>query len=110
MKPNYQKYDPKGWCGDPKRGAALGRARTLEVDDPREWNGRIYLRRVRMRDHGDYDYLGTYWGANIGGIGDLYWCAHHDDEGDIDFVVRAQNREHAKQLVLEELPKARFFR
>ena len=25
MRPDYTTNDPKGWCGDPARGAALGR-------------------------------------------------------------------------------------
>lgn len=120
MKPNYRKYDPKSWCGDPKRGAAMGRACVIDVEDPHEFNGKLYLSKLRMVD-GDYDNLGTYFG----GIGDLWWCARHDYlEGspeyilqaqmggdlDIDFIVRAQSRDHAKQLVREKLPKARFFR
>lgn len=111
MKPNYHKYDPGGWGGNPRRGAAMGRATIINVDKPLEWNGRLYLSKLRMVDEGAYDNLGTYFGANIGGIGDLWWCAHHDDyAGDIDFVVRAQNREQAKALVRQELPNARFFR
>lgn len=105
--PDYTVHDPKGWCGDPKRGAAMGRYDYLP-DDPEEYTGKLYLRRVRMIEQGDYDYLGTYWGANIDNIGDIYWCASEDLE--VDFCVRAQNREHAKLHVLDKLPNARFFR
>ena len=107
--PDYTTNDPKGWCGDPKRGAAMGRATIIDVD-PETFDGQLYVTKVRMGgDYGDdYDYLGTYFGANLDNIGDIYWVAAENLK--VDFVVRAQNREHAEQLVLEQLPKARFFR
>jgi len=117
MKPSYSKYDPKGWCGDPKRGAALGRPTIIEVD-PETFKGRVYLSRIVLREMGDYDVNGTYFGA-----GDpLYWCALHShypqpgqkatdaDAQDIDFMLRAKTRDEAKRKVLEKLPGARFWR
>jgi len=106
MKPNYQKYDPRGWCGDPQRGAALGRPTIIEVE--KKFAGRVYLSRIKLIDF-DYDVNGTYFG---GGPPPLYWCALHDaEEGkDIDFMLRAETREDAKRQVLKLLPNVRFFR
>jgi len=100
--PSYSTNDPKGWCGDPSRGAALGRA-TIQDADPEEVTGKLYLRRVRL-DSGGYDPNGTYFG-----IGNpLYWCA--DADGEIDFMLRAFDREDAKEEVREVYPHAKFWR
>lgn len=42
-KPDYKDNDPRGWCGDPSRGAAMGRE-TI-VGDP-NYSGRLYVRKV----------------------------------------------------------------
>jgi hypothetical protein len=34
MTPSYKTHDPKGWCGDPQRGAALGRHAHKPADTP----------------------------------------------------------------------------
>ena len=102
--PDYSTHDPKGWCGDPRRGAALGRA-TIQEGDAKTVTGRMTLRRVRMSADGAYDSNGTYFGC-----GDpLYWCAYSDDDHDVDFVIRARSRDDAKAQVLEEYPDAKFF-
>lgn len=100
--PSYKTNDPKGWCGDPSRGAALGRNPIHDAD--RAAPVRLYLRRVRI-DQGGYDPNGTYFGA-----GDrIYWYA--DENGDIDGVTRAHSREAAKLLITARFyPKATFFR
>ena len=100
--PSYQTNDPKGWCGNPSRGAALGRP-TIQDADPDAFTGKLYLRRVHLND-GGYDRNGTYfgWGSP------LYWCA--DESGDIDFMLRAADREDAKCQVLCDYPGARFWR
>lgn len=103
MMPSYSTYDPKGWGGDPKRGAAMGRRKVLDVDEE-TWSGKLYLRKVRMSADGAYDNLGTYWGLG----NPLYWAA--DDSGQVDFVVRALNREEAKIAVRHLLPNAQFFK
>lgn len=100
MSPSYSTHDPKGWCGDPRRGAALGRA-TYEGD--RNYSGKLYLRRIRL-DSGGYDVNGTYFGHG----GPLFWCA--SDDTTIDFMLRASDRKDAKRKVLETYPHARFFR
>jgi hypothetical protein len=98
--PSYKANDPKGWGGDPARGAALGRP-TIQ-DAGAEFAGVLRLRRVYL-DGGGYDSNGTYFGT-----GDpLYWAA--SDDGDIDYMLRAKGREEARREVLRRYPKARFF-
>jgi len=97
--PDYDVNDPKGWCGDPRRGAAMGR---VDIhDEPSSFAGQLSMKRIRMCATGDYDLLGTYWGC-----GDpLYWYAN--EEQTIDGVVRAKDREDARRQVLEKYPKAK---
>ena len=97
---SYQANGPKWWCGDPRRGAALGRP-TITGDAG--YGGRLYLRRIRLNS-GGYDRNGTYFGHGR----PLFWCASAD--GAIDRMTRADDREDAKRLMLEEYPNARFFR
>lgn len=99
--PDFKVHDPKGWCGDPRRGAAMGRG-SWHLDDKDAFDGKLYLRYMPLVD-GDYDKNGTYWG----GPGPLYWCANEDQT--IDFVIRARNREDAKAQVKALYPKARFY-
>jgi hypothetical protein len=99
MTPSYKTHDPRGWCGDPRRGAALGRTTRLGSYD----GSRLTLRRVPL-DSGGYDSNGTYFGHGE----PLYWCA--SDDGSIDFCVRATSREGAKQAVRKEIPGAKFYR
>jgi hypothetical protein len=101
MQPDYKTNDPRGWCGDPSRGAALGRG-SLHTDGD-HFEGRLYLRCIRL-NQGGYDANGTYFG-----IGDpLYWCA--SDDGDIDFMLRARSRNEARRKVLERYPHAKVRR
>jgi len=98
--PNYQKNDPHGWCGDMKRGAAMGRHSFHEPN----FQGKLYLRKVRL-NQGGYDVNGTYFG---GGPPMLYWCASADCE--VDFTLRANGRLDARQQVLERYPGAQVRR
>lgn len=99
--PDYSRNDPKGWCGDPSRGAALGRPTIKE--ESKEYSGRLYLWHMRL-DAGGYDKNGTYFG-----IGErLYWCANEDHT--VDFMLRAAAREDARAQVLKEYPKAKVRR
>jgi hypothetical protein len=57
--PDYSTHDPKGWCGNPSRGAALGRPTVM--DAPKDFSGRLFVSRVRLNS-GGYDKNGTYFG------------------------------------------------
>lgn len=104
--PDYKTHDPRGWCGDPQRGAALGRGPAIVDVDPATFTGKMVLRRIHL--HGDYDQLGTYWGSGA----PLYWYAASDADGNtlVDGVTRAEDREHAKEIVRSKFPKVRFYR
>ena len=97
---SYKTNDPRGWGGDPKRGAALGRP-TLK--GPADFSGKLTLQRVRL-DSGGYDSNGTYFGMGA----PLFWYA--SDDGEIDAVLRASDREAAKREIAALYPKARFYR
>jgi len=99
--PDYGENDPKGWCGDPSRGAALGRP-TIR-DEPPEYTGHLYLWHVRL-DAGGYDKNGTYFGAGQR----LYWCSNM--ELTVDYMLRADDRASARELVLKDYPKAKVRR
>ena len=102
--PDYKDNDPRGWCGDPRRGAAMGRP-SIHADDRKGYAGKLYLRRVRL--NGDYDSNGTYFGGGPGTL-PLFWCASAD--GEIDFMLRAHGRDDAKEEILADYPLASFFR
>jgi len=99
---DYTVHDPKGWCGDPRRGAALGRP-SYEADDPATWEGKLYVSESRL-DSGGYDENGTYFGHGDA----LFWVRSADYE--IDYMIRAPNRVMAVKLVMIEYPKASFAR
>lgn len=101
-RPDYATHDPKGWCGDPKRGAALGRA-DYHAENRFDYAGRFYLSEVKLT--GDYDRLGTYWGGGPGTL-PLFWCASED--GEVDFCLRAGNRRQAAEKVTQMYPAARL--
>ena len=97
--PDYTTNDPKGWCGDPRRGAAMGRAAIH--DAPKSFTGRIYLRRTYLNSDG-YDTNGTYFGH---GIQPLYWYA--SECGEIDAMIRTNSRTDARAFVLNIYPNAK---
>lgn len=101
--PSYKTNDPRGWCGDPSRGAALGRPTIQDADKTAPV--KLYVRRVRL--NGDYDSNGTYFGGGPGTL-PLYWVA--DASGEVDFMLRAHDRDDAKEQALAQYPAARFFR
>lgn len=96
--PDYKRHDPKGWCGDPKRGAALGRP-TVQ-DESKDYTGKLTLRRSYL-DCDGYDSNGTYFGWGK----PLYWCANENNT--IDFMLRAPDRQNARAQVLEKYPNAK---
>ena len=97
--PDYRKHDPRGWCGDPKRGAALGRY-PYHLENKPAFSGRLFLMRIRL-DVGGYDKNGTYWGHGR----TLYWCSNL--ENTVDFCFRADDHEAAKKVVLSMYPRAK---
>ncbi len=99
--PDYKTYDPKGFGGDPKRGAALGRPAIHDKEDPTT-PIKLYMRQVNL-DYGGYDRNGTYFGAGP----TIYWYANA--EGDVDSTLRAWSRSEAKTQVRLLYPKATFF-
>ena len=99
--PDYKTNDPKGWCGDPTRGAALGRYDVHKED--KEYDDKLSLQRMRL-NNGGYDENGTYFGHGK----PLYWCAN--DASTIDFMLRAPDRSTARQAVLQLYPKAKVRR
>ena len=101
MRPSYKTNDPRGWCGDPTRGAAMGRGALHEAT--KDASVKLTLRRIRLCS-GGYDPNGTYYGIGA----PLYWYA--DDDGTIDAMTRAHNRDDAKAHIRERYPNARFFR
>lgn len=88
---DYKKNDPRGWMGDPSRGAAHGRPHinTLKPD----YTGYIYVREVVL-DDGGYDCLGTYFG--IGGR--LWWCTVDGGDNRLDWVLRGSAESAVTQL------------
>jgi hypothetical protein len=99
MDADYKLHDPKGWGGDPKRGAALGRS-SHHAETPPDFEGRLYIRRVRLNS-GGYDRNGTYFG-----VGEpIYWCRSEDCE--IDFMLRADSRGTAVVKVKRQYPNSK---
>ena len=98
--PDYRANDPKGWCGDPARGAAMGRP---DRHGTKDYAGRIHLRRVRL-NAGGYDSNGTYFGHGK----PLYWSASGD--GSIDAMLRATDRDEAWGVVTAIYPRAKVRR
>lgn len=90
--PSYTTNDPKGWCGDPSRGAALGRP-TIEGTP----EGPITIVRSFL-DRGGYDRNGTYFGSGL----PLFWYA--DDDCFVDAMIRAVDIEDAIKIVSEKFP------
>jgi len=95
--PSYKANDPRGWCGDPKRGAALGRrdVHDHDADQPIV----LVVLPVRFVD-GDYDINGTYWGSGE----PLYWYA--DCNGRVDAMLRAKDRGAAIEAIRVRYPLA----
>jgi hypothetical protein len=92
--PDYSTNDPKGWCGDPRRGAALGRPQIIG-----EPEGTITVRHSPL-DRQGYDRNGTYFGGGL----PLFWYA--DEGGNIDAVERAVDIEDAVKVLRERFPGA----
>ena len=98
----------KGYMGDRKRGAGLGRP-TRRGDPTLQW--RFFLRCVPVNRSG-YDSGGAYWGIGA----PLYWYAAYGDEAPMfsgplpEGFIRAPDRDDAKRQIWKLYPEARFFR
>ncbi len=99
MAPSYKTNDPKGWRGNPKRGAALGRSAIH--DAPPDFTGMLTVRRIFLTE--GYDENGTYFGDGQ----PLYWYA--SEGGEIDDVLRAGHFKQALQLIRERYPNVGTF-
>lgn len=86
------------------RGAPMGRM-DWGVAEHRDRSMVMYLQRVRFVN-GDYDLGGAYWG---GYPSPPLFCAWADDV-EARVFVRAEDRDDAKDAVLDYFPNAKFFR
>lgn len=93
-KPRHQQPDP-GWCGDPQRGASMGRYSDLDPNTDQS----LMLKGVRLI--GDYDEGGAYWG---GGHGTPPLWIVWDPQTSEESYVRAWSEEEAKA----QFPNANF--
>ncbi len=93
---SYKFNDPKGFGGDPKRGAALGRKSLL---GPYNFSGTLFFREVYVDSQG-FDINGTY----LGHLGPWWWCASEDQK--TDWVFMAKNLEDARRKIYEKWPQS----
>jgi hypothetical protein len=89
---DYSTNDPKGWCGDPSRGAALGRPTILGAPQ-----GVLTVRSSPL-DRQGYDRNGTYFGSGL----PLFWFA--DEGGEVDAMERAVDAEDLAKVLRERFP------
>jgi len=82
-------------------GASMGRSN----DNPANFEGlRVHLVRVNL-DSGGYDPGGAYWGYGK----PLFLCYTNDqDSDDVQYFLRADSRDHAKDQILE-MVDCRFY-
>lgn len=95
------------------RGAPMGRRNIMDADRE-HFHGTVHLNLMPMVDYA-YDKGGAYWGGPTAQTGWMYraWYYGEDEDGDlvhIEMFIRALNRRAAKLAVLEEFPKARFYK
>ncbi len=68
---------------------------------------RLSLTHVRLTDGGCYDNGGAYWGRGL----PLYRVAGEFEGEEIEFFLRANNRDHAKEQIRAlGYTRARFYR
>jgi hypothetical protein len=99
---DYALHDPKGFCGDPRRGAAMGRS--CYQDHPDDYSGPIRIRHIKIGSQG-YDCLGTYFGHPPDSTRP-YWVASPDCK--IDYVILASSRSAAEKDARARWPNARI--
>lgn len=103
MKPRYRTNRSIGWCGDLRKDPSMGRSSIHRGDKNR--SVKLYLSKIkRSVRSGAYDSNGTYFSAED----PIYWAASEDEN--VDFILRAVGRDNAKSLVIDQYPRAKFFR
>jgi hypothetical protein len=86
-----------------KYGSSMGRKNQLNGKPEK-----LHLRKIRL-NQGGYDQGGAYWGNTTNSH--IYLAISPDNtenEEPVICYVRAENRNEAKKLVLEKLPKFKF--
>ena len=110
----YKYNDPRGWGGDPSRGAAMGRNDIKDIPEDYEAPGfTIHVEHILLLD--GYDPNGTYFGDGE----PLFWvyaleigCTRpdggvdHEEPACIDYVERFVDLEDAVRIVRETWPAA----
>lgn len=110
----YKYNDPRGWGGDPSRGAAMGRRSFKDIPEDCNFKGfTIHVEHILL--HEGYDPNGTYFG----GGGPLFWvyaleigCTRpdgsvdHEEPACVDYVERFVDLEDAVRIVRETWPAA----
>ena len=111
----YKYNDPRGWCGDPSRGAAMGRRSFKDIPEDCDFKGfTIHVEHILIVD--GYDPNGTYFGNG----GPLFWvyaleigCTRpdgsvdHEEPAYLDYCERFVDLEDAVRIVRETWPHAR---
>lgn len=82
------------------RGADMGMPNKMPADMSKPI--KLNLQRLKWVD-GDYIENGAYFG---GGMGDYIYCAFSEN---VQYFVRAKTHNDAKALVIEAIPKAKFY-
>ena len=85
-------------------GASMGRNNHIDYEDK---NMPIKFHLVYMPLSGDYDTGGAYWGYVHGDY--MYRAIGEGSEFTQEMFFRAKNRNEAKEKVLKQYPKARFY-
>lgn len=110
--PSYTTRNPRGWGGDPSRGAAMGR-RDYFAEDPLTYTGSIWIAPVHINQDG-YDRLGTYWGLSNKRC--IYWIANGFDTIDCTLSINREHVAHSDKTevhfvvatIRDRFPKARI--
>lgn len=113
----YKTNDPRGWCGDPGRGAAMGRCDIREVPEDYDLEFTIRIERILLIE--GYDPNGTYFGIGA----PLFWVYAQEDvestasdaaptlfdfeTATLDYVERFVDIEDAVRIVQETWPRAK---
>lgn len=97
---DYSLHASKGWMGDPKRGAAMGRGSW--INEGPNYSGPIRIQEVKL-DAGGYDPSGAYFGHSPDRLL-LYWVA--SPSCSIDYVQWAGSRSEVEFEVRKKWPLA----